>query len=184
MKFKSCALAVFALWGCNGEGTRQATTCAVYQSFYEYWPVEVRQQFRFARQARSHNTSGQRPVDRFVPGLFVDPYNLHPPEFVEDTSAYFDQLRSDPGVVSDCFPEGGPIFIEASEDQGELLAAPDQELRSIWTFSPVAIAPDGRHALMQAMDYCGIVCGQEYFILFERQGSEWVLVGHRLGMIA
>ena len=108
---------------------------------------------------------------------------MHPPEFAEDTSAYFDQLGSGPGVVSDCFGEDGPMFIEASEDQRALLDA-NREIHWILTVSPVAVSPDGRHALMEAVFDCGVVCAQQEFILFERQGSDWVLVGHRSGWIS
>lgn len=106
---------MFALWGCAGETTRQAETCAIYQAFYEYWPVSARTQLRLVRQARPHTTKGLSPVNRISPGLLADPHNLHPPEFVEDTSAYFGQLSSDATMICDCFPEEGPTFINESE---------------------------------------------------------------------
>ncbi len=183
MRFWSFPLAFFVLLGCTDANKREREACAVYQTFYEYWPVEARQQFRVVRQSLPYNTQGQRPVNSFEPGVFRDPDNMHPPEFVEDTSAYFDQLQSEPSVVSDCFREGGFVFVDESEDLSALLDA-DGEIGWILTLSPVAIASDGRHALMRAMFYCGMLCAEEHFILFERQDSEWILKGNRRGMVS
>ena len=176
MRFKSCALAVFALSSCTGETSDQAAKCAVYQSFYEYWPAGARPQFRFVRQTLELTASEARAPDQFEPGgLIGDPYNLHAEMFVQDTSGYADQLISEPVAVSDCFPEGGPVFI----DESEQLSNRSPDIREVWTFSPVALAPDGRHALLFVR-----VPSSDYYILFERQGSEWVMIGHRVGRLA
>ena len=70
MRFWLLALAVLVFPACNGANTRERDTCAIYQSFYEYWPVPARQEIRFVRQARPYNTNGQQPIVSFEPGLF------------------------------------------------------------------------------------------------------------------
>lgn len=175
MRFKVSTLAVFALLSCTGEAAREAEECAVYQAFYEYWPVAARPQLRFARQARPHDTAGIPPVVRFEPGFVADPNNMHPPEFSLETSAYFNQLNSDAVTISDCFPQGGPTFIEESEQQ-EFWGADDDTL--VLVLSPVALAPDGQHALVLTT-----TAGGEFYLLFERQGPRWVLKGNAAGVV-
>ena len=180
---RACVVfAVFVVLGCAPQTPRQSAACQVYQSFFDKWPAQARPHLRLVRQSLPESAlRDELAPNRFAPGLLTapPPNNIPPGEITNDTSQYFHQLRSRPVAVSDCFSEEGPTFIEASEDKRELLDRADHNISFIWTVSPVAISPDGRHALIFAEYYCGDLCAGAVYILFERQGSDWALVGHR-----
>jgi hypothetical protein len=53
------------------------------------------------------------------------------------------------------------------------------DILAVWTVSPVAVSPDGEHALLVGGFTCGGLCGGGAFYLFERVRSGWTLVGHK-----
>ena len=114
-------------------------------------------------------------------GLLAPELDAPPPEsFDVDTTSYFDQLTSKPTTdLSSCFPDEGPRFIQQSDDALELLEGRDSVILSVWSLSPVAISPDGQHALIAGGMSCGGLCGGGAYYLFGRVNGEWTLLGHK-----
>jgi hypothetical protein len=187
--FAFVAVAAIALTSCGRQTAAPAapaldhTSCAVYRSFYEQLPVKERNAFRARSSPEmlvTHRIDDVAPI-RFERGngLLAPPGIGEPPpeEFAADTSSYWGQVRTKPAVrLSDCFPEEGPRFFEDSENLTEDVRQAGTD--KVWRVSPVAISADGRRALILGSHWCGSLCGGTDYYLFDRAGSDWVLVGH------
>jgi len=176
-------IASIALASCSARSEVEA--CGVYRAFFAQLPAPGQQVLHARSEPEIMHRNGAHydAPRRFERGAGVmEPPGRAPPEFLyENTATYFSQLQNEPAIdVAGCFPDGAPRFVQQSDVDAVMdrLETPNSDVLSVWTLSPIAIAPDGRHALMLGGMVCGGLCGGGAFYLFEKTGQSWMLVGH------
>ena len=173
------------LWAARAD----ARMCAVYRGFY-------RDTSKYGASVLHAGTARWLPMISLDPkrdakaGLKEIRFEGWPssnsrPEIVVDVSTYFSPLMGERSLfIRHCFEGAGgaPFFDGPSALLAirSLFAARD----SWWQLSPVGFSPDGDRALIYVTDTCSGWCGSGMFVLLERRGKDWAIIGTGLSWIA
>lgn len=196
---RCCALvgliAAMVLAGCSVAGDlpgSDATSCEVYRAFYDQLPDRKAVFFRsttlsvppiagvapsqFERDTGQSETVELEAIDETIERPVREDFEL-------DTTHFSAQLRVAASSLVGCFSDEGPPLHDGSFEllylRERLLGRDDDGFVTVWAVSPVALSPDGVHALIYADHYCGALCAGGAFYLLQRRNEAWVVVGDR-----
>lgn len=193
-----CGILTAAFWD-QRVSNADAQSCAVYQSFYNQLPEKEATFFENISRNYSHFPSDRVPEPPKIferdTGEFEEvklPFDMEPfnrpirVTFEQDTTDYFGTVtEGNEQRISNCFDElddapgfySGPFNVLHAREA--MLGRDNQEFVSLWTFSPVGFSADGQFAVMYAGQNCGGLCGWGAFVLLEKEGGVWVVVGDK-----